>query len=192
MKTRERLKKLKGAKSWKEKMRLASDDFPGTDFDGLFRDMAEAWTHTHRNDPAKLQKARCPMAKSWSKIDNRKLDAETIREGDNWARAFYEGIGGCLADACVRGESEFLRELADALDVWKRHTPNPDKLRQLVYVQSHPLMRKHISMKRLREILENNGIPYDDSTRSYIQKQIAPECDLVIKGKPGRPTNRKP
>jgi hypothetical protein len=187
MKTRERLEKTRRAKGFIEKLRLVEDVFPGTSFDGLFHQMAEYWTWRNRKDSAARLAVRCPLAKHFFREGDRldsKLNKARVAERDCDAAEFFEWVGQALADACMRGESAFVRELADAIDGWTNHVPQLDKLRSALLLICLPHSAA-FTIRHIQSQLPRHGVKEQVDPR--ILRRLCRELGIKIEGKPGRP-----
>jgi hypothetical protein len=193
-------KAMRKASGFEEKASIAQDYYPGTAFDGLFRDLTEAWINLNKDDPG-FEKAIRNAARRRMAIQSSERGAGLAKpQRDILQRGARENavgnlirlsrFGGRLADAIVKGESDFLRDMADALDLWTKHDPHPDKFRTLVLLLTHTSLREKgtISMRHILLILTELGIPVDGNTRRRI-RTLAKElgASKAIKGKPGAP-----
>jgi hypothetical protein len=211
MKPRERINEFRQAKNRKrngpkwhlDQRSIANDDFPGTSFDGLFLECAETWTQTHRKDEDAAKKVKCPLVKHWlspqytafsEALQNQHPERDRLeeeQETEKRADEFYAFVGHCLADACVKGESEILREMADALDQWTKHTPQPDKLRTALLDCRSSARLEPASMRDILQKLPRYGIRHTKDIERQIRR-ICKEIGLELKGKPGRPKAKNP
>lgn len=88
--------RIRQAKTWQERVRIAEDKTPGTRFDSLFQLVKDARIFA--------TVVKCP--------------------GDRRIR--LQAVGEWLADVIEAGNSQELHDLAEALNTWRRHKPNPD------------------------------------------------------------------
>jgi hypothetical protein len=186
MKTRDRLRRIKRSGSFTERIRLSEDDLPGTGFDGLFLQSAEAWTWTHRHDPKARAKAACPVAKHFLNAPGRKRPPGIEREDDRETEAFYANVGSALVDAIVRGASDFIRDMADALDIWKAHHPQPDRLRSALLLICLP-KSEAFTVKTILAKLPGYGVKLDPTNAPRIIRRLCAELGIKLRGTPGRP-----
>ena len=223
MKTRERIKAMRKATGFSDKISLAQDDHPGTAFDGIFADLTGAWVKFSEDDPG-FEKAIRNPAQRHAAIQSRKWrgglskserdcvqrgareDAESniksLRDeplGYVVSAKLLSQVGVWMADAIVKGESGFLREMADALDRWTKHAPQPDKLRSaVILILGTPLRRKTtVTMRHILSVLPKLGCPFpnDPAGRNTMERRvrtIAKELGVAkaIKGTPGAPKRR--
>src|ERR1043166_206539 len=129
-------KNIKSAKWGSDRSKIARDIYPGTEFDGFFLDISDA-----RNPGNK---------------------AEDQKQG----RGFLTWVGECMADLISKGESNFLRAMADALDKWKRHKPSPDNFK-VAFVENYDAVRRLKRKVSVREIIKRlpaYGITIDENT----------------------------
>lgn len=185
MKTRERINLLRKAKGFTHQISLAEDDFPGTEFDGLFLDCAEAWAWTHRAEPNAAKLARCPVAKSFLKTGSQ-VDGQSASEEDERASEFFASIGRCLADACVLGESDFIRQLANALDTWTQHRPQRDAIRTALLLICLPRSQT-FSVRQIIQRLPRYGVRVDENTPRIVRR-ITRELGIKVSGTTGKPS----
>ncbi len=188
MRTRARLKGIREARTFTDRIRLADDTYPGTAFDGLVRDMAEAWTWTHRRDKGWLAKARCPLAKEWASRPPITRSKSDHQEQDRNTTEFYAWLGHGITDACMAGDYSCLYDLADAIKAWRRHTPTPDALRGALLTAT--IRKPVVTMRWLLSVLPKCGVQVTEDTPRRI-RTLAPELGITIKGADGRPSNRK-
>jgi hypothetical protein len=187
MKAHERLEKIRHAKGFIQKLRLADDVFPGTSFDETFRWMAEYWTWINRKDAAARLVVRCPLSKHFFRDGDRmnpKLKKAQVEEFDREAAEFFEWVGRGLADACMRGESAYVRELADAIDKWTKHIPQLDKLRSTLLLICLPHSAT-FTIRHIQSQLPRHGVKGQVDPR--ILRRLCRELGIKIEGKPGRP-----
>ena len=221
MTSRKRLAKLAKAKCYSEQLDIAEDSFPGTPFDGLFRDLSEAWMTLHEAEPNYEKAIRNPVMKKMA-VDSKRRQAgltkeqkKVMQDGDRedgeiyrqrldeflsgvssdrkgWAKlesVVLSRVGACLADAVVKGESGLLREMADALDEWKRHEPTPDKMRAAIVSECHSARRlgKKFTMRELAKALRAFGVDTDNQDTTRTARRIAKEMGAPFQGTAGRP-----
>ena len=206
MTSRKRLNKLAASKDFTEKMRVAEDSYPGTDFDGLFRDLTVSWIELHHDAPAaeklirnpairKLAKRQLDMTRMLATIGER-LKLSTREEDAGMRRKargdFFQWVGECIADLCVRGESKFLRELANALDAWKWHEPKPDAIRQAVLMTADSAKRlgRKFTMRELAKQSNAHGLDIADQNTRRTVRRIAKDMGMPFQGKAGRPKTK--
>jgi hypothetical protein len=216
MKTRERIKAMRKALGFSEKISLAQDDYPRTAFDGLFADLTGAWVTISEDEPGSEKAIRNQAQRSLA------IECHNLRRSQDWQTSRREDaarnlkclrkesvgylanimllgqVGVSMADAIAKGESGFLREMADALDLWTKHVPQPDKLRSAVILtlNPHPL-GKTVTMRHILSVLPKLDCPFpnDEYARKIMERRVrtlAKELGLsgAIKGKPGAPKRR--
>jgi hypothetical protein len=86
--------KIREAKTWQERAKLARNEQPGTAFDHFF--------------------VAAQKTKEFQKV------------APGLTRQNLEGLGVELANIILAGDSQTLHQMADALNIWKRHKPKPD------------------------------------------------------------------
>jgi hypothetical protein len=92
------VQQLREAKTWQERVKLAENKTPHTKFDDLF---------------ALVKDARFFV---------------TVAKSPGDRRIRLEAIGEWLANVIEAGDSRQLCDMAKALNIWKRHEPEPDQL----------------------------------------------------------------
>lgn len=171
-------------------MALCDDDFPGTEFDGLFLDLTEAWIELHDKEKGYERKIRNPvmrqMAESHSKHQagltprQRKLlkavHAQSRRETDELLKTF----GAALADACVKGESQVLYDMAEALKAWTQHKPGePDKRTTLlvheVLACKHRKERLTFKHWKARAMKQGWREWHEEANRRFFNRYLSPK-----------------
>lgn len=174
--------------SLSDRLRLAEDTIPGTEFDGFFEDCAETWAWLNRANPRIALNVRGEVTK--------RLAAEVLRLG-NFAQdektkdvnEFIAWAGCCLVEICVKGESQFLRDMASAIDGWKKYAPalsRNDKIRSAILLEAEITKRLdgRVTVRRLRERLKrHHGLDLEPSE----VRPICKELNIQIQGEPGRP-----
>jgi len=107
VKPRELLNRIRGSKSWTEKLALVKDQVPGTNFDWLIPPLIGA-LHALEDHPE---------SKSSYMLPNGQIDLEGLHK-DTLA-----AFGKDLARAIQEGNSKLFREWAIAIDAWHTHKP---------------------------------------------------------------------
>lgn len=198
---RSRLALLASAESFTDKIRLAEDSYPNTEFDGLFRDLTEAWMQLHGHDPQFERAIRNTtmreMATTGRQRDAKQTERERkLRQGLDKEHAqdtddFLRAVGAAMADAVAKGAAGFFADLAKALQVWTRHQAQPDRLRTAVIGFCN--RRKSVSMRELMLYLVAVGLvpaavksdDHDDARRTV--RRICKSLGVKLSGKRGRP-----
>lgn len=170
MNTQRRLKAMKEARLWGRKVEIASDEYPGTDFDKIIEDMIDGlrWAGENRAWHIPSQDGN---------TDSRPMGEFVLMQ---WGHTF--------AHAIKRGDSKFFHELANAIDVSRNHVPQPDRLRcDILSVCSpdHPT-----SIRYLLQRLEMRGHRVGTGTRrANFQRNVREICrqlKIKISGTSGR------
>jgi hypothetical protein len=197
---------MRKSKDWVEILDLAEDNFPGTGFDGIFKDLTEAWITAHEGEPHYWKEIRNPVMRKMAQTSQKfhdgmskeqkqfihKFAKERADANDRWLRE----IGADLADAVVKGDSAFLRQTADALDQWTNHQPSEDKLRTaILYLTGRRRCKlPPISMREILAALPRLGYPFPDDAEGKANmanrvRELAKELGESdsISGKTGRP-----
>ena len=163
---RSRLALLASAENFSDKIRLAEDSYPGTEFDGLFRDLTEAWMQLHEHEPqfesAIRNTTMREMATTGRQRDAKQTERERkLRQGFAKERAqdtddFLRAVGAAMADAVAKGAADFLTDMAKALQIWTHHQAQPDKLRAGIIGFCD--FRESVSMRELMRYLVAVGL----------------------------------
>jgi len=173
MKTRERLAALRQAKTWGGRETLAKDYWPGTPFDAQFEYMT--W---HLAEARRLRSAGKPPA----------YHSEVLRE-----------FGESVVEAIAKRDSQTLHELADAVEAWKNHKPEPDKLRKeinLFFAEQQQLFWRNggqspkvqaVSMRELLAHLCKKRIAENTEGWRRHLREVCKKMNLPIAGNPGAP-----
>ena len=206
MNTRARIKRMRRSKDWGERLDLAEDNYPGPGFDGIFKDLTEAWITAHEGEPHYWKEIRNPVMRKMAQTSQKFHDGMTKEEkqflqtfakedaaaNDRWLRE----IGADLADAVVKGNSAFLRQTADALDQWTNHQPSEDRLRAAILYLTEEVgnRRPAISMREILAALPRLGWPFPGDAEGKASmanrvRELAKELGVsgAISGKTGRP-----
>lgn len=165
MKNRERLAKLRNAKLLSDQLWLANDRPPGTPFDRCIRDAA-----FHLKVVDGDVKALLPVfGKQYRWAAERR-----VQEAKSW----LEGLGTDIARLFVARNSAEIHALADAVEAWKRHKPEPDKLRSELISRFRP--RASVTMREIMRFVGNR-------TSERQARRMCADLGIKIKGRPGRP-----
>jgi hypothetical protein len=171
MKAQARLAAMRKTRSWLQKLNLAADAIPGTNYDDLIEEITDALRWCGGRIPAAPPAPKGVM---------------DIRASGQHLLLQY---GYFFADAINRGKSQLLRDLADCIDAYHAHEPQPDLLRQCVIAfcvpQNAPFKMRDI-LAHLRAQKVNAG----KDPRAAVRR-MCKELGLAIKGTAGRPP-RKP
>ena len=97
MKTKEKNQRLRESKTNLDRLALARDEIPGSEFDDL---IAKAMLYS-RPSPDDFWKTQF----------------------EKWHLFFGRSLAKSISD----GNSDYFRRLADGIDLWKKHKPSPDK-----------------------------------------------------------------
>jgi hypothetical protein len=177
---------IRGANSWHRRLDLANDLFPGTEFDLIFEPARVAF---------ELARAAWPRA-------NKALDLRQLwKKAPAISREIWQRLGFDLARLIETGDSETLHRVADALNKWKRHVPDPDPIRATIIAldgmgksvavrtPSGRLRKKRLPGPSVRDVLRNlrlQGIPTNEETPKLIRVR-ARELEIPLHGPAGRP-----
>jgi hypothetical protein len=159
VKTRERLAKLRATKSWVERLALAKDHLPGTEFDACIANVIGAFRYRDEADGA------MPLG--------------------SIARDYLRAFGTDMARAVVDRDSNFFRRWAAAIDAWDEHWPQGDKLREALILCCVPPKGPH-TMREVLTRIAAYGVKVGLETPRQIRR-LAPELGITIKGERGRP-----
>lgn len=100
-------------------------------------------------------------------------------------------LGEDMATNIAKGNSQFFRELADALDIFFRHKTHPDKIRlEIISFCAPPNevfpVRKKFSVRKIVAHLRSRGIEVTGDTPRIVRR-ICAELNLRTDGKSGAP-----
>jgi hypothetical protein len=175
MKNKERNQRLQEAESNLDRLALARDEIPGSQFDDL---IADAMLFSRSPDEAGFD--------YWKSLSEKQ----------------FLSFGHLLARGIVEGNSGFFRSLADAIDLWREHKPNPDKrleaLFEIVRLQSSnemlaqgPLpklsMRAVIAYMRGKGLVSRNPDLEEYNNLAHTIRGWSKKYKLKISGPAGRP-----
>ncbi len=189
MKVRKAIAAMRRESDWQQRLTLANDDFPGTPYDDFFLGATESWLDAHHEDRQSLKKTVAGLlAKKWASGDPSVIDPGTVKLCKEEASEFFTQAGELLSEAVIKGDSTTLRKMADALDEWVKHTPQPDRLRGAIVQESAicKLLNHPFTMRLLVSKLKGYKVPVDESTRRRA-RTICAELGIKLVGKPGRP-----
>jgi hypothetical protein len=102
------IERIRAAKDWRERLKLAENKTPGTPFDEIF-------THTEFALEMLAQNRTPGDPAAWL------------------AKDILYNLGEALARVISRGDSTALNDMATALNIWKRHKPEPDKALMVLF-----------------------------------------------------------
>lgn len=134
MKPRERLCQMRKTNCPVTRVKLARDHIPGTKFDDDIQ---------------------------WACVALRDTDAAR-RAGKGKPQSHFsplESFGEIMARAIADYDAPFFRDLADALDVWRKYQPQPDKLREAIIIFYEKLPPTKASIARMNRE-EKLRVPY--------------------------------
>ena len=158
-----KLQAIRQAQSWQDKLDIAQDRTPGTQFDHIF---------------ALVKDARFF-------VTTVKLPGER--------RARLEALGGWLADLIEKkGSSQTIHDMAKALNIWHRHKPHPDKIRAAFTSLVGMFPEYKLWRKDIRARLKRKGIPIDDAAERKISRvNVELGSPLRHRRSPDRPRGQK-
>jgi hypothetical protein len=194
MKTRERIKYIRAAKSFSERIGVANDVLPGTNFDEFFADCTELWLWHHRNDPDKAAKVRSAFAKRLAQTVKwcaDTMDTKDVQDEDGDQTKCYIFLGQRLVEICAQGETQLLSDMADALATWTKHTPQPDKWRSAIATLGATLQRAKgkFTVRDSLPLLKASGVAVNEDTPRMVRR-TAGELGYAVKGAVGRPKKK--
>lgn len=169
MKTRERLKEICETPLWGARLALARDVWPGTELDRIIFELICLADYFDQ------------FLKDGKRSKIHKEELAGVRD-----------IGFHFAKIIKHGKSDALRKMADAIDQWHAHKPNPDKFR----IEILRFCREPNKTFTVRDIVNHlqvkNLVSKKLDTENYqnLRKKIVgicDECRIKISGKAGRP-----
>lgn len=184
MKTREQINKLRKTHDLITRRLLAAGAFPGTKFDDVLFNLPTA-------------------ALFWKRTKGDICKDHTHSALPKWCQGVLIDFALLAADAIRVGNSGFLREIADAIDAFSNHRPEPDQLRQaLIEIIWQPSFNDQVlallrerglwQPAKMRDVLarlNQRGFLVSDSQIRHVRRLCA-ELGFKVEGKPGRPKNR--
>lgn len=169
MKPRQRFKKIRESKNWASLMTLAKDVWPGTELDYLIFELT------------------C-LADYFDQFlkDGKKSDLH-----DEQLRAVRD-IGFHFAKIIKHRKTDSLRKLADAVDEYDKHEPNPDKIRMEMLFFCRDDERAYDIRGIINHLQGKNLAPktLDEDAYKNLRKKIeriSREMGTKISGKSGNP-----
>ena len=173
MKPRKRLNLLKQVTLQRGLQRDALlDAVPGTKFDNQIQHISEILT-AHRNFVGPFETRDLPWMTG---------EMDVIPwEHPPAIMMFMERIGYDFARAVEKRDSDWFRDFAKAVDAWKAHKPQPDRL--LVELKRYCGENRTYTVRELKLHLKSVGVDAYD-------KQIRRACGILrrrISGKAGNP-----
>jgi hypothetical protein len=190
MKTKaaQRIERINKSKSWTERMMLARDHLPGTQFDRTIIAWMDTLNSMETNGHRQAKRVSY-FSKESGHIDLAAMNHDSMAAmGEYFATAFKEG------------ESNFFREWADAVDKWHNHRPYEDKLRSALIKFCVPPNEKfqmrdiiqHLRETGFKEVTGDGNRKGQNRDLNNIRRKIYGICEelgISIQGERGRPRN---